>query len=248
MEDRNDPSRLGSFRSFHFKIVPVSDAGPARLSSALPGPRDDNVRYNPMKQCLLCKTTYTDDTLQFCLADGSELTTVVPGPRESGRKSSSLFKVLVIAAILTLLGLAVVGLAGFAYFVATSNTETSAGPSPTPRTTPDPEKERLQKELSELQKRLEEQNKTPPQKSPDPPKNDGRPTARVDSPNDGFLALRSAPDTEKGTRLAQIPHGAEVYLENCEKETANIGGRKGRWCMVTYRDDTGWVFDAWLTY
>ena len=42
-----------------------------------------------MKQCPVCKTTYTDDTLRYCLADG---TTLAEGPlteetvfRTSGR-------------------------------------------------------------------------------------------------------------------------------------------------------------------
>ena len=81
-----------------------------------------------------------------------------------------------------------------------------------------------------------------------PDVNNGRPTAHVNSPGDGFLALREEPDAENGNRLAKIPHDAVVFLENCEKDKTTIAGRTGRWCMVTYQDETGWVFDAWLTY
>ena len=35
-------------------------------------------------------------------------------------------------------------------------------------------------------------------------------TARVDSPGDGFLALRAVPDARSGEPLAKIPHGTTV--------------------------------------
>ena len=124
----------------------------------------------------------------------------------------------------------------------------------TPSVTPDidAEQERLEKELANVLKKLEEELGTNENRSaPTPSKDDvadGRPTARVNSPGDGFLAMRDEPDAETGTRLAKIPHGAVVALENCEKRAVTVAGRTGRWCMVTYQGETGWVFDAWLDY
>ena len=75
-----------------------------------------------------------------------------------------------------------------------------------------------------------------------------RPTATINSPGDGFLAMRSEPDTESGERVMKIPHAATVYLENCETTFKNVAGKRGRWCMVSYKEKMGWVFDAWLIY
>ena len=234
-----------------------------------------------MKQCPQCRTTYTDDTLKFCLADGTLLartdeeetavrhtvrvdiepprTVTVPYAPEPERRGSPMLKIVIAVAVMGVLAMVVAGGAGLLYYVGTGNASNTARSSPSPKPTlsptasptVDPEKERLQKELANLQKRLDDEKKantnraTPPAF---PDAEDGRPTAHVNSPNDGFLALRDEPDAEYGTRLAKIPHGAVVFLENCEKERTTIDGRTGRWCMVTYGDDTGWVFDAWLTY
>lgn len=231
-----------------------------------------------MMLCPQCRTTYTDDSLRFCLADGAPLirtdeeeTAVRRGVRigiddrlpvshqkgpEQKKKGSRLIGIVLALVALGLLALIVVVGAGLVYYINTSDAGTPAKPSPTPQSaaTPSPtldaEKERLQKELANLQKKLDDEKKSAANRStpsfPDP--NDGRPTARVNSPNDGFLALRDKPNAQTGARLAKIPHGATVYLENCEKGTVAISGRTGRWCMVTYNDETGWVFDAWLTY
>ena len=230
-----------------------------------------------MKQCPKCRTTYTDESLKFCLADGTLLertdemetavrqgvrvdiepprTVAVPEVSQPEKSGSPLLKIVIAVLVLGAIGLLVAGGAAVVYFVGTSNAGSTAKASPTPRPTAtasptvDPEKERLQKELANLQKKLEDEKKVNANRPPAfPDTNDGRPTARVNSPNDGFLALRDEPDAESGTRLAKIPHGAVVYLENCEKEQTTIAGRTGRWCMVTYDDETGWVFDAWLIY
>lgn len=233
-----------------------------------------------MKQCPACRTTYTDDTLQYCLADGSTLvaadteaeTIVRHGvrvdieqprsktqptqfiPTSPGRGSSgTVLKVVIAILVLGLLGLLVAGGAGAIYYFSSSGTSISVAtptpkPSPTSSPTIDPEKERLQKELANLQRQIDEDKRAEATKTPPVFESDEFPTARVNSPNDGFLALRSEPDAEKGERLAQIPHGTVVTLENCEKEKVKIGNRTGRWCMVTYRGTTGWVFDAWLEY
>lgn len=234
-----------------------------------------------MKRCPTCGTTYTDETLRYCLADGgplepsagSEAETVVrSGVRVpvspptyptvptavAPKKGTPVLKILVVLLILGFLGLLGVGAAGaFYYFGRGGTTGVQASPtsSPTPlpswspsvSPTPD-DAERLEQELANLQKQLEDALKPSPTRTPPGFESDRLPTARVNSPGDGFLALRSAPDAEAGERLAQIPHGTVVTLENCEKEKVKIGNRTGRWCMVTYRDQTGWVFDAWLDY
>jgi len=239
-----------------------------------------------MKQCPTCKTTYTDTSLVFCLADGGTLvdlgteaeTVIRPGVRvdipsatyptvtDTGQQPqpnrSPVLKIVVAILIVGFLGLIALAAAGVIFYLNTGGPNTAtASPTPTPivtpsrglSPTPDPEKERLEKELANLQKQLEENANVVANAKPSPWKTPGfesdeLPTARVNSPADGFLALRSEPDSETGARLAQIPHGTVVTLESCEKEQVKIGSRTGRWCMVTYRGQTGWVFDAWLEY
>ena len=234
-----------------------------------------------MKQCPVCKTTYTDTSLRFCLADGTELaelradepTAVLssgPGGQTAGpasdptivvsrqplsRKSNTkLILFVVIGLLLGVAALAALGLAGAAFFYGSAGTETgpTSKPSPAPSAspTPDPEKERLKNEIANIQRRLEEQNKNA-RSSQKPPADDvDEFTAKgiVDSPGDGFLALRTTPDAERGIRIAKIPHGAEVKIMNCEKNAVVVGGRSGRWCQVEYNGTNGWVFDAWLEY
>ena len=237
-----------------------------------------------MKQCPQCRTTYTDDTLKFCLADGAALqlideqaTAVRPGvrvdieqartvavphpiPQQRAKGGGTVIKIVIAVFVLGFLALLAAGGAGVLYYMNSGCSPTVAKitPTPTPRPTaaasptPDAEQERLEKEIANVLKQLEDELKsdanraTPPAGKDDV--TDGRPTARVNSPNDGFLALRDQPDAEHGERLAKIPHGAVVNLENCEKQKTTIAGRAGRWCMVTYNGETGWVFDAWLDY
>lgn len=224
-----------------------------------------------MKQCPTCRTAYTDETLRFCLADGTtlievgEIDTVVRSgvrvdiptaetaarPTAASKSGNPGLKIIAAILLLGFLGLVVVGGAGVVYYLSIRD-DIRAGMSPTPATSPtssiDLERERLEQELANLQKQLSENTKTSPTKTPPDFEEDELPTARVNSPNDGFLALRSAPDTEYGERLAQIPHGTVITVESCDDERIKIGSRTGRWCLVTYLDQTGWVFDAWLDY
>jgi hypothetical protein len=66
-------------------------------------------------------------------------------------------------------------------------------------------------------------------------------TARVHTPGDGFLALRSDPTIRRGKRLLKIPHGACLTLDECIAHSAD-----GRWCRTTFEGKTGWVFDRYL--
>jgi hypothetical protein len=130
------------------------------------------------------------------------------------------------------------------------NRNIAVNPSPTTAPTPDPDKQRLQDELANIQRKLDEQqknaNRTPP--PPPSPNTPGTVTARVNSPNDGFLALRDQPDDKNGVRIAKIPHGDVVTIENCNRNRITIGARTGRWCLVSWNGYEGYVFDAWLIY
>ncbi len=235
-----------------------------------------------MKNCPVCGTTYTDDSLSFCLADGTALRTgdeeptavrkagvrvdtpsaaptiVVPDRATPSKNSSGLWvKIVLAAALLGIFAIGAFGLLGAMYFYGTGGKEKEVvlnSPSPTPAVshTPDKEKERLRDEIANIQKRLEEQKKTNVNTSPFPDNDDDERvssiTATVNSPGDGFLALRNIPDADRGVRIAKIPHGSEVELNNCEKTQVSISGRTGRWCRVEYNGLTGWVFDAWLDY
>jgi hypothetical protein len=134
----------------------------------------------------------------------------------------------------------------------TENKNTVAVGTPTPSLTPDAEKQRLQDELANIQRRLDEQqknaNRTSPPPPPPSPTSSGTVTARVNSPNDGFLALRTQPDADYGDRIAKIPNGDLVTIENCNRNRVTIGGRAGRWCLVSWNGQEGYVFDAWLIY
>jgi hypothetical protein len=65
--------------------------------------------------------------------------------------------------------------------------------------------------------------------------------ARVNAPGDGFLALRSAPSTERGARLAKIPHGSELILGECRP-----AGPSDSWCRTDFEGRSGWVLDRYL--
>lgn len=233
-----------------------------------------------MKQCPTCKTTYTDDTLSYCLADGSGLTeigdeeptvvrtasdkarvtipqradpTVVQERLSSGKSSNGLIKVVIGVAVIGLLLLIGLGLAGVGLYYGTGRrsaeniTPTPTAPPPA-TATPDKEKEKLRDELANIQKQLDEQRRNANRADKTDEERGSSITATVDSPNDGFLALRSEPDADNGDRIAKIPHGAEIEVLRCGGGTVTIGSRKGRWCYVEYNGQTGWVFDAWLSY
>jgi hypothetical protein len=157
---------------------------------------------------------------------------------------------------MVLIGFILIALAALAgtilYYNTSGRDKVSNVASPTPfpsiTATPDFEKQRLQDELANIQKRLDEQINADRPANAAPNKPAGVVTARVNSPKDGFLSLRSEPNADYGERLAKIPHGSMVTIENCDRSSVRIGGRSGRWCLVTYGDHTGYVFDAWLDY
>lgn len=212
--------------------------------------------------CPKCNTSYTDESLRFCLSDGAALvgsqdesaTVVRKGTATvNSAGTGTWLKAIIGLVIVGFLGIAAAGLAGALYYYNSGGSKTAevkptVTPMPLPTPTTDAEKQRLQDELANLQKKLENQRNTPTTPNPPPDEHDEMVTARVNSPGDGFLALRDAPDAKNGARLAKIPHGAVIEIDDCEQTRVAVDGRTGRWCMVTYHGMGGWVFDAWLDY
>jgi hypothetical protein len=225
-----------------------------------------------MKRCPQCGTTYTDASLRFCLADGAALVerdepmrVDIPSPENAIPSQPAQKKGPSLVWILVALGVGVVGLMavagvivlGILFYIgsAESEPEITAFPTPTPAVSPGgstTDEERIKQELEKLEKKLAEMEKPPIAGDPFPDDLDnelGSPmTATVNSPNDGFLALRSLPSTEIGDRLATIPHGTQVEVIACDPNYHTLSGRKGRWCLLVWDQSVGWAFDAWLTF
>lgn len=238
-----------------------------------------------MKFCPNCKTTYSDDSLIYCLSDGANLVSMpsaektiemsvatnpirfdIPSnsdptvfaprisqpPTPNEKKGISPWLVLPLVAILLLSVAALLG-----YILLKPNSATiSNSATPSPSATPKDETAALKDELESLKKQIANQ-KTPPKNDsmmrPFPNDNSSSApviqTARANSPNDGFLALRSIPDAENGTLLAKIPHDTNLEIIGCQKnETQLPGKRRGRWCRTNFNGQSGWVFDAFLSY
>lgn len=236
-----------------------------------------------MKLCPNCKTTYSDDTLRFCLSDGatliptssaektvemtgrtnqmrfdapsqSEPTLISPvnNQTQSSRSGINPWLILPVFAVLIL---AVAGLVAYIFLKPGEVIVTSNTPTPAPTATPDKETAAIKEELESLKKQIENQKtpaKTDSPTRPFPTQTPSAPTiqtARVNSPNDGFLALRNLPDSEHGEMLAKIPHGTNIEIIGCQKTpTRKVGKRTGRWCRTNYNDQDGWVFDAFLIF
>jgi len=255
-----------------------------------------------MKQCPVCKTSYPDPSLRFCLADGTPLVEVpdeqatvsrqatmpasdetvelpragnmlrfdIPNTAErvpaiarvteapSTAPSGRLLKIFVGFAVLAVLAMLAIAAGLFVYMnfnvakpaenrdgTVAKNTVRSPVPSPTTD-----EKNDLRDQIANLQKQLDEQkNKKQPANVPVTPITPATMTrsARVDSPGDGFLALRSLPDSELGERIAKIPHGTVISVGACGPVVQPVK-RRGRWCQATYEGMSGWVFDAYLLF
>ena len=239
-----------------------------------------------MKQCPKCRTTYTDESLRFCLADGTPLESVsdsvptyYPGKTDqiridvpptqaarfspmpvAERPSSGRWVKIVIGVLLVgILGIAAVAIVGALIYFNSAHRETAAAektptPTATPAQTPDKEKQKLEDELANLQRRLDEEKKPSANTKPTPATADTDETktyasrATVNSPSDGFLALRSLPDANYGERIAKIPHGSTVDVISCADDQVTIGSHTGHWCLITYQSNAGFVFDAFLDY
>lgn len=235
-----------------------------------------------MKQCPVCKSTYTDDSLVFCLNDGGKLFSpaasaatremrfderkTLSGAGETAenyqsvptiavqkrRKSLNLIIILLVFGFIA----SVMGaIAVTRYFVLKRNAEREeilkSGQTPADERNSAEAIDSKEKstEAEKQNERRKAANKTPApvvSESDTSAKADSVSTA-VDSPNDGFLALRSEPDHKTGAQLLRIPHKTVIYVYNCQNTTA-VGERRGRWCETTYGGKTGWVFDGFLLY
>ena len=183
-----------------------------------------------------------------------------PPVRPAGKSSSGRWiKIALGLLVLAGLGIGLLVVAGVLLYYRSAGRDVTVAaktPTPTPNQaaspTPDSEKEKLQDELSNLQRKLEEEKRSSVNTSPFPPDTgDQRGTLRtatVNSPNDGFLALRSLPDADLGDRIAKIPHGSTVQVISCADDVVTIGGRSGHWCLITYRSSAGFAFDGFLDY
>ena len=238
-----------------------------------------------MKQCPSCKTTYTDESLRFCLADGAHLIST-PDAAETVRMSfaneplrvnlppdsaPTIFSPPIaqmppakkgvspiIVGILGVLLLLVIGLfAAYILLRARTDKTFSVLASPTPTASPavsktdvpTDETAALKEKLASLERQMQDQKN---QKQAAPantfsPSKQTLTTARANSPRDGFLALRSEPNSETGYRIAQIPHGAVLTVLGCPKPS-NIGKMAGHWCQVTYNGQSGWAFDKFMIF
>jgi len=197
-------------------------------------------------------------------ATRSDIAVAGSGPRpELPSRSRGLFKGLILLGVLVFLGLIAIGAGGVALYFLSGQTpqpeKTPAGrifssPQSTPSTKPSEEpttvEDELNDQIAELQRLLTD-NEDPDAPAEWPLTLPGYPTATetatVNSPRDGFLALRSLPSAEIGERLARVPNGAEVTVGSCLIET-KVGSRSGRWCLAKYEGKTGWVFDAYLLH
>ena len=236
-----------------------------------------------MKQCPACGSTFTDDTLLYCLADGAKLVdheaeqeTVVrsagstektekmnwqptlPAGAQTGSDSSSVavstkgLKIMLIVALLGVGAIAVLGVLGLMYFntsfggLGANRNRNIPTPSPAPTVN---ENDRLRDQIANLEKRLNE--RTASNKATDipdkVPMSDTTTSARVNSPGDGFLALRTLPSSQAGDRILKIPHGAVISVGACGPVSRPVS-RTGRWCQASYAGRSGWVFDAYLIY
>lgn len=172
--------------------------------------------------------------------------------RPAGGSSGTVLKVVIGLLVLVILVIVGLGLAGVLYYnsgrgdnVAVNNLNTNrpaASTSPLPSVT---ETDELRKQIADLEKKLNEQKNTnrPADIPLTLPNQTSTRSARVNSPGDGFLALRTYPSSSVGGRILQIPHGASVTVGGC---LAPSGG--GRWCRASYNGYSGWVFDKYLNY
>jgi hypothetical protein len=171
--------------------------------------------------------------------------------------SGGIFKVVIVVLLLGLIAVVVLVAGIFIYFrvsqtdratVDTNREVKTLTPVPSPAKD---DKDELRDQIANLEKMLNEQKKTNqpaniPLTLPNQPGTTT--TARVNSPGDGFLALRTYPDSELGDRILKIPHGATITVGSCTATRSIPGKRTGRWCRANYNGFTGWVFDAYLIY
>ena len=235
-----------------------------------------------MKQCPVCKAVYADDSLSFCLSDGTvlhsipdeeETRVISPGrnrininaqpaetlpaftpPIVSHQPPTQNMNSRLVAVLVGLLAIVILIFAGFVAFTFLRNDDSkiaeSDKTSPTVSPTTNDETNKLKEKVANLEKKIEDQ-RNQKTATPVPTSTTQRQTgkaARINSPRDGFLALRSEPSAETGYRIAEMPHGSSVNLISCQDFSSAVGSKRGRWCQVVYDGMQGWAFDAFLVY
>ena len=233
-----------------------------------------------MKRCPQCNSTYSDETLKFCLSDGAPLvdgeiegqkteafssaerremridigkdekeTVAIQTPatvtrNEQKKRGFGGFFLGILAAVLLLV---LIGSGAAAIYFLVFPDKTNNVSTNTASPTPDPEVEALKKRVEELQGKVDEKDKKKEDGKVTPTSKPTLPagTVIVNSPSDGFLALRSGPSHKTGQRIAKIPHGSKISISGCQKRI-KIGKRTGRWCRTSYGGKSGWIFDAWV--
>lgn len=175
-----------------------------------------------------------------------------------GTNGSNTMKIVFIVGLFgAMILIAVAGAAALLYYNKDSRSAptNSNNVSPAPAASPTTDQTNaLRDQIANLERRLSDQKKNGSEANgPTPPLNAATNAAtmttqaRANSPGDGFLALRSLPNSEAGERIAKIPHGATVMVGTCGPIIKPVR-RSGRWCQANYNGQTGWVFDAFLTY
>lgn len=217
-----------------------------------------------MKQCPSCHSIYTDETLRYCLADGTKLT-------ETDAEEPTVVRPSVDPTEKTVV---------MPHAAPQRRVDIPVAPAVQPRPSKNGDGSgKLIKVLIvvvvlavlliaalgvaaviyfNLKPGVPAANLSKPTPSPNPASNrpastpsgdqpSGVRKAMANSPGDGFLALRSLPSSQVGDRILKIPHGAIVTVGDCGPVVTPVN-RSGRWCQATYNGYTGWVFDAYLVY
>lgn len=88
---------------------------------------------------------------------------------------------------------------------------------------------------------VENNTRPPPPPSPTIPHYSGE-TGVVNTPGDGFLALRRGPSSSENSQLLiKIPHATPLNIGECRPNS-----ELERWCKTTYQGQTGWVLERYI--
>jgi hypothetical protein len=217
-----------------------------------------------MKQCPQCQKIYADDMI-YCLDDGStlffnsfsnneEIPTVISSkqrinPQPSVNQNAKWMYPLI--GVMSGLIIVFAFLAALPYLTAkkegildttspsknekVTTSQRESIPSPTVQTII-------------VEKEVPKSVSVPQPSAPPSEKQVNYPVVTVNSPRDGYLALKSEPCVAPcGTMLLKIPHGTRLSLGTCKDNLEVADRRRGRWCYTSYGGYTGWIFDAFVT-